>query len=492
MLPYYQAMDNLQSPRYPSAFQHHNYILVWSQYPSSEAGHLGLLEASKWGFSFASVDSNGGLQSNLEIPFKGIKYTWHNGQTDESMIMKKLDWVIGNNAFANRWPEAKAHFQTKSVSGHSSMAMQLSSALSHPRPSFKFLNLWTDREDFLPLVVEAWQRPVHGSPMFKLTTKLQLVKASLKKWHKENRSHAKLNWDMAQGRLDNDRNSVEAKMLERQAACSYQKLYKEEESFYRQSSIIQWLTLGDKNTSFFHRTLVHRRMRNKITSLEDRKGNVIHDQQGLGRVAIACYKDLMTARGNAEDVSSVGQFPVSIPEAMKLDITSPITNEEIKNALFSIPDNKAPGPIGFSAIFYEESWLIVGDDFTDAIRIDNNQQGYSPAKLGTGLRPPYGHQTMQRVWSSITFQPKPNARDTIVWKGHSSGKFTIASAWNYLRKKKTQHHLYGMIWYPGHVPRYSLTLWLASMGRLSTMDRPQMGRRGEARVAGTVSFVKLK
>ena len=87
---------------------------------------------------------------------------------------------------------------------------------------------------------------------------------------------------------------------------------------------------------------------------------------------------------------------------------------------------------------------------------------------------PPSAQDLQQVWNSIAFQPNMNERDCVIWNGHSSGKFSIASAWNHIRKKKRQHPLYDLMWFPGHVPRYALTLWIASMGRLATLDRPQM------------------
>ena len=41
-------------------------------------------------------------------------------------------------------------------------------------------------------------------------------------------------------------------------------------------------------------------------------------------------------------------------------LNSGVTHEEIKNALFSIDDSKAPGPNGFSSLFFKRAWTIVG------------------------------------------------------------------------------------------------------------------------------------
>ncbi|KAJ6725237.1 hypothetical protein OIU85_023090 [Salix viminalis] len=40
------------------------------------------------------------MQSSLQqIPYTGLHLTWHNNQTGEGTIMKKLDWMFGNQAF---------------------------------------------------------------------------------------------------------------------------------------------------------------------------------------------------------------------------------------------------------------------------------------------------------------------------------------------------------------------------------------------------------
>jgi len=46
----------------------------------------------------------------------------------------------------------------------------------------------------------------------------------------------------------------------------------------------------------------------------------------------------------------------------------PITNDDIKNALFSIPDSKSPGPDGYNALFFKKSWPLIGVDFIAAVR----------------------------------------------------------------------------------------------------------------------------
>jgi len=45
-----------------------------------------------------------------------------------------------------------------------------------------------------------------------------------------------------------------------------------------------------------------------------------------------------------------------------------VTSEEIKEALFSIGNDKAPGPDGYSALFFKRAWDIIGVQMCDAVK----------------------------------------------------------------------------------------------------------------------------
>ncbi|XP_071688900.1 uncharacterized protein [Rutidosis leptorrhynchoides] len=49
-------------------------------------------------------------------------------------------------------------------------------------------------------------------------------------------------------------------------------------------------------------------------------------------------------------------------------MVSPISDDEIKGALFDIDDNKASRPDGYSALFFKKAWSVVGQDICDAIK----------------------------------------------------------------------------------------------------------------------------
>ena len=49
-------------------------------------------------------------------------------------------------------------------------------------------------------------------------------------------------------------------------------------------------------------------------------------------------------------------------------LTKEVTQEEIHKVLFAMPNNKSPGPDGFTSEIFKATWAITGSDFTAAIQ----------------------------------------------------------------------------------------------------------------------------
>jgi len=49
-------------------------------------------------------------------------------------------------------------------------------------------------------------------------------------------------------------------------------------------------------------------------------------------------------------------------------LLTPVIADDIKQVLFSINDDKAPGPDGYTSVFFKKAWNIVGDDFFSAVQ----------------------------------------------------------------------------------------------------------------------------
>ncbi|KAJ6380478.1 hypothetical protein OIU78_027942 [Salix suchowensis] len=271
------------------------------------------------------------LAQLIVIPYQGLKFTWHNGQNGAQNIQKKLDWVLGNSSLLQCWPSTSATFLPRTVSDHSAAVVMLRPPMKPISFQFKFLNLWTSRDEFLPTVSQAWNIEVLGDPMIRLAAKLKSVKVALKAFHKQHSSHissrvleAKKNWEQAQFNLDR---------------CPRDALLINEER--------------DKASV--------------ITRLKDADGRLIMDPQAIGNMAVTHFKNILSSSSSAHirDISQC--FPKRMSEEASNHVGRPITKEEIKEALFSISDGKAPGPDGFTASFFKQAWELINHDFTNDV-----------------------------------------------------------------------------------------------------------------------------
>lgn len=144
--------------------------------------------------------------------------------------------------------------------------------------------------------------------------------------------------------------------------------YKAEEDFWKQRSRQLWLALGDKNTRYFHASTKTRKARNKITVIEDSEGVPVYEDEKIVLVISDYFNKIFTS-SNPPSAEIVAQaLSPCIPTETNERLIAPPTALEVKEALFVIHPDKAPGPDGFSASFFQTNWDVVGPAITKIIQ----------------------------------------------------------------------------------------------------------------------------
>ncbi|XP_026384092.1 uncharacterized protein LOC113279630 [Papaver somniferum] len=136
----------------------------------------------------------------------------------------------------------------------------------------------------------------------------------------------------------------------------------------RQKSRIKWIKEGAANKSFFHTNMKNRNSKNMICELEDKYGNVIVDQEKIADLLVNHFQEnfkykLVDCTDNLLDV-----IPKVINEEDQKMLDNIPDEEEIKKVVFDIDPENAPGPDGFSGIFYRSCWEIIKNDLVNAIQ----------------------------------------------------------------------------------------------------------------------------
>ena len=133
-----------------------------------------------------------------------------------------------------------------------------------------------------------------------------------------------------------------------------------EEIYWIQRSRANWLKNGDRNTNFFNNFATARKKRNFIRRLMDVNGAWREDNEEMRGLIDTYFRSLFTSEVIELKVEVLNKVKTKVTPYMNEALLAPYTAEEVKRALFSIGDFKAPGPDGLHAIFYKKIGILLG------------------------------------------------------------------------------------------------------------------------------------
>ncbi|GJY88374.1 DNA helicase [Tanacetum coccineum] len=117
----------------------------------------------------------------MDINRSGLQYTWNQNPKGGSMILKKLDRVMGNMNFIDMFPGAYAVFHPYKNSDHSPSVLKFPSIVSSKPKPFKFFNFLTHKSNFMKELLNVWSTNIEGHNMFKVVSKLKALKTPMRK-----------------------------------------------------------------------------------------------------------------------------------------------------------------------------------------------------------------------------------------------------------------------------------------------------------------------
>nr|GEY62172.1 hypothetical protein [Tanacetum cinerariifolium] len=245
----------------------------------------------------------------LDVNSSGLHYTWNRKPRGGDGVLKKLDRIMGNLDLIYSFPGVHAIFQPYIISDHSSTVLKFPSlVVSKPKP-FKFYNFLTFKSKFIEIVNNHWNFDIEGHNMFKVVSKLKLLKKPLRKLlHDQGNLHERVN--LLRIELDNVQKALDSSL-------DYP-ILREEEGVY---------TIKSKN------------QRSRIETILN-SNNVEVSGSMVPEVFVKHYEQFLGSDMECANLNVEGLFFKTIHLLVAGNMVRNVTNKEIKDAMFDIGDEK--------------------------------------------------------------------------------------------------------------------------------------------------------
>ncbi|GJR37695.1 putative RNA-directed DNA polymerase, eukaryota, reverse transcriptase zinc-binding domain protein [Tanacetum coccineum] len=307
----------------------------------------------------------------MDIRSSGMHFTWNQNPKGGGGVLKKLDRVMGNIEFIDTFQGAYAIFQPYRISDHSPAVLKIPGlTVNKPKP-FKFFNFITSKPKFLVEVSNHWNVQISGHNMFKVVSKLKRLKKTLRKLVYENGNvHdrvAKLRHELDVVQKELEANPDDLNLREEEAIYlhSFNEAKLDEEKFLKQKAKIEWLDVGDSNSPYFHVKAKNHRCR--VDCIRDDHNNLFSGNN-VAKAFVSYYESFIGSSMECNRLDSEELFHNKVSDHVNLHMTRPITDVEIKTAMFDIGEDKSPGPDGYTSAFFKKAWDVVGMEVCDAVR----------------------------------------------------------------------------------------------------------------------------
>lgn len=235
---------------------------------------------------------------------------------------------------------------------------------------FRYENMWRRHPEYNEFVNQMWRNGADIQNLAQLNSSLNRMQSEFQYWDRSVFGHVKKTLARLRSELEKERRRLlrsGPSRNERRLMAQISELLAREEELEKQRSRLTWLKDGDRNTEFFQARSKVRAHRNRIVVLQNEQGEVVTEQRALEALAVEFYSNLFTAQDELEPEHIVQHVPARVTSDMNEGLCRPFREDEVRRALFMMGPNKAPGPDGFTAGFYQHHWEIVGPCVTRAV-----------------------------------------------------------------------------------------------------------------------------
>lgn len=139
------------------------------------------------------------------------------------------------------------------------------------------------------------------------------------------------------------------------------------DNFLRQQSSVRWVREGDVNTRFFHAMIQNKHQLFHFHQIQDASSVWLSKSSAIADSAVTFFQGLLTDEDSQFQPEDFSFIPSLITEEDDVDLCMIPDIEEVRQVVFSIDPDSAPGLNGFCSRFYQLCLDIVGADLHTTI-----------------------------------------------------------------------------------------------------------------------------
>ena len=291
----------------------------------------------------------------IDLGFSGPRFTWTNQREVRGLIQGRIDRIFVYPSWCIRYPKARVSHLTRCHSDYYPVLLELQPTVGFNRSRpFKFQRFWMSDVTFPKVVENVWGRCLG------LSEAIDTFQREATAWNKLHFRNIFSKKRKVMARLNGIQKAIAVRPssslldLENNLLKELDVVFGQEQELWALKSRINWMVQGDRNTAFFHVSTLVRRKRNQILAIKNGVGEWLYGEAEIMDFIRKGFIGIYTSSSISLDRihSGSSQWQARLSEGEKESLGSPVTEDEIKAALWSLKAFKAPGPDGLHAGFF--------------------------------------------------------------------------------------------------------------------------------------------
>lgn len=294
-----------------------------------------------------------------DIKTIGGKFTWI-GKRSKYSIMSRIDRAVANSDWLEMYPTATVTLFPWIGSDHRPLLLSTNATKWKKVNLFRYDTRWRLLPDFNQVIEQAWNQGCANVTYGDIHAIINKCCRALSNCKSKKNTNSRKVIEQLKVAIQKAYEAPTIDYVHLQTLKAQLQLqYRMEEEYWRTKSRILWLQAGDKNTKYFHAKTKQRRSYNRILHIQDEAGKHYSTVKDIHSHILTYFRDLYTRKRNIIDAQLMNGIPLTVTEDINKSLTSPVTEKEIRDAVFAMNPEKTPGPDGMTAAFYRQHWEVI-------------------------------------------------------------------------------------------------------------------------------------